>query len=189
MLGVTTRVRKVPPSQETLDSLGKYRTKREMVGHLAINPLRIERRIAILKANIIREMAMMRPMDRKLFIEKGPIDFVKDKENRKKYTITCSRCGEKVAYLWADNEQLDNWCDMHYLCWHDKKSWYGAMAIKIDPDGDKIGIECACGEDTRNFRGNRTMPPIQKQLLIEYGDKHRDLGKSTSKFIAIEDKK
>lgn len=177
------RVRKITPSGEALKGLG-LRTKREIVGHLAINPPEIERGIKLLKAKILREMAGMSAQERYEFAE-TPIDFVKDKGNRTKYWILCARCNDKVAYVWADNEKLDNWCDLHYLCWYNKTSWRGAMAINVSPVDGKLGIECACGEDTRDFRTSRTMAPIQKSLMIDYTMKHRDFGVPTSKFIAI----
>lgn len=182
--GEKIRVRKIEPSAEAIRGLG-LRKKRTIIGHLAINPPEIEQRIRLMKANILREMALMTPSDRALYTD-TPIDFVPDKENRKKYWITCGRCGDNVAYVWADNEKLDNWCDLHYVCWYDKKSWRGAMAINVSPVDGKLGIECACGEDTRDFRAARHIPPIQKQLLMDYTLKHRDFGGPDSTFVAVQ---
>lgn len=185
MLGKKFRVRKVNPSNDAIKALGKYRTKYEIVGHLAINPIEIEAKIRLMKANIMREMALMHPEERELFIAKGPIDFVKDKGRRKRFNVLCGKCGDKVAYVWAKNEKLEDWCDMHYVTWYDRESWHGAMAVNISPIDQGIGFECACGEDTRDFRTNRSMPPIQRNLMIEYSQKHRDFGKGTSAFVAI----
>lgn len=187
-MGRTKRVRKIPPSQEAIKSLG-LRTRREIIGHMAINPPEIEKQIRMLKANILRDMAMMHPREREEFIAKGPIDFVKDKRGRKRYDIYCTRCGEKTAYVYAKNEKLEGWCDLHYLCWYDQNSWYGAMAINVSPIDGHIGIECACGEDTRDFRTNRNMPPIQKKLMIEYSQKHRAFASKDSRFIAMPETK
>lgn len=182
--GIKSRVRKLPPSKEALKGLG-MRTHREIVGHIAINPPDIAKKYAFQKAEILREMSLMTAVDRERFIEKGPIDFVVDKDGRQKYELLCSRCGEKVAYLWARNEQLEDWCDLHYLCSYDKDSWKGALAINVSPIDGKLGVECACGEDTRDHRANRTLPPIAKRLMIEYSIKHRDFGNSNSRFAAI----
>lgn len=184
MLGKQTRVRKLPPSSEALRGLGLL-SKRTIVSHLSINPPEIERAIRSLKAKILREMALMASVERERFINEGPIDFVKDKGDRKKYTITCTRCGEKVATVWAMNDKLDDWCDLHYICWYNKHSWFGALTINVSPIDGQIGVECACGEDTRDFRNNHTLAPIQKQLMIEYTQRHRDFGKTTSRFIAV----
>lgn len=181
--GKKVRVRKVEPSAEAIRGLG-LRTKRIIIGHMAINPPEIEKGIRMLKARILREMAMMTPIERARFTEK-PIDFVADKENRKKYDIICTRCGEKVAYVWADNDKLENWCDLHYLCWYDKTTWYGARAINVSPIDGRLGIECSCGEDTRDFRAARGIPPVQRELLVNYILKHRDFGVPTSKYVAI----
>ncbi len=181
--GSKIRVRKIEPSGEAINGLG-LRTKRMIIGHMAINPPEIERGIKLLKANILREMAMMSAGDRMRFTE-VPIDFVKDKENKKKYWLICTRCEERVAYVWANNEKLDGWCDLHYVCWYDKTSWRGTMAINVSPIDGKLGVECACGEDTRDFRAARGIPPIQKALLIDYTLKHRDFGGPASKFVAI----
>ncbi len=182
--GVKVRVRKIPPSKEALKGLG-MRSQRSIIAHIAINPPEIARKIAVQKAEILREMALMSHVERERFIDKGPIDFVPDKGDRVKYDVFCSGCGEKVAYVWARNEKLDDWCDLHYICSYDKESWRGAMAINVSPIDGKIGIECACGEDTRDFRTSKHLPPIQKRLMIEYSMKHRHFGDSDSRFAAI----
>ena len=183
-LGVTNKVMKREPSKEAIRGLG-MRSKREIIGHMAINPPEIEFSIRMLKANILREMALMTPDERQVFTE-TPIDFVKDKGNRKRYEIKCVRCGDVVAYVWAENEKLENWCDLHYICWYNKSSWRGGRAINVAPIDGQIGIECCCGEDTRDFRAGKGMPPIQKSLMIDYTHRHRDFGLPTSTFIAVE---
>jgi hypothetical protein len=184
-MGEKTRVRRVPPSQEAIESLGEHHRKHTIIGHLAVNPREIEKEIRTLKSNILREMAAMSREQRDDFMNKGPIDFVKDKGNRKKYDILCGRCGEKVAYCWAENEKLDNWCDLHYICWFDKDSWRGALAVNVSPIDGHLGFECACGEDTRDHRANKTLAPIAKQLMVEYVMKHRDFAKPSSRFAAM----
>lgn len=183
--GKKSRVRRVTPSEEAIKGLGEYQTRNDIIGHIAINPPEIENKIRMQKTSILREMAMMGASQRREFIDKGPIDFW-DHANKKKYYIICRRCSEKTAYVWADNEALEGWCDLHYLCSYDKVAWYGAMAINVSPIDGKIGIECTCGEDTRDFRVNKTMPPIQKELMISYSQKHRGFGKNTSAYAAIQ---
>lgn len=182
--GKKIRVRRIPPSKEALRALGRKK-RIDIIGHIAINPPEIEKEIRMQKATILREMAMMNQAERKDFINKGPIDFAGDKRRKKRYYIYCTRCQEKIAYVWAKNEKLEEWCDLHYLCSHDRETWYGALAINVSPIDGKIGIECACGEDTRDYRANRSMPPIQKQLMIEYSQKHRKFGDANSTFLAI----
>lgn len=183
-LGKTIRVRKLPPSESALKGLG-MRTKREIIGHIAINRPEVEKDFRLEKATILREMALMKPADKLRFIEQGPIDFISDKGNRKKYEILCSNCGDKVAYCWASDDSLSDWVDLHYLTWYNAESWRGALAINVSPIDGKLGIECACGEDTRDFRAAPHMAPLQRQLMTEYSLKHRVFGTKESKFAAI----
>jgi hypothetical protein len=182
--GIKSRVRKIPPSLSAIKGLG-LRTKRVIVSHMPIEPPELQKKYAMKRAEILREMALMTAVDRERFIDKGVIDFVTDKGDRKKYDIFCSRCSEKVAYVWASNDKLDDWVDLHYICWYNKESWRGALSINVSPIDGKIGIECACGEDTRDFRTANYIPPIRKALLVEYSMKHRHFGDSNSKFAAI----
>ena len=83
--------------------------------------------------------------------------------NKNKYNIYCNKCNEHVADVAADNEHLDDWCDLHYISTSyidgdGSSKWKGALAINISPIDGKIGIECCCGNDTRDFRANSTLP-------------------------------
>lgn len=128
----------------------------------------------------------MHPEQIEQFIAKGPIDFLEDKGDRKKYHILCATCGDKVAYVWAKDQKLTDWADLHYICWYDRESWRGAMAINVSPVDGALGIECACGEDTREFRVNKTLAPIQRNLMSEYSLKHRDFATPDSRFVAVQ---
>jgi len=182
--GQKFRVRKIVPSSAAIKGLGA-RTKRVIVSHMPIEPRDLQKKFAMKRADILREMALMSAADREMFIDKGVIDFVTDKGDRKKYDIFCSRCSEKVAYVWAANDKLDEWVDLHYICWYNKESWRGALSINVSPIDGRIGIECACGEDTRDFRTAKHIPPIRRTLMIEYSLKHRQFGSPESKFAAI----
>lgn len=183
---IEPQIRIVLPSEEMRSKLTKHTKKQVVISKFPINPPKIEALIQRKKVRIMREVALMNAAERADFVAEAPLDFVDDKGNRKKFSINCTRCGEKVAYCFANNEALEDWVDLHYICWYDKKSWHGAMAVNISRIDGSLGFECACGEDTRDFRGNRTMPPIQKQLMVEYGMAHREFGKPTSKFIAVQ---
>jgi len=169
--GQKFRVRKIVPSSAAIKGLGA-RTKRVIVSHMPIEPRDLQKKFAMKRADILREMALMSAADREMFIDKGVIDFVTDK-------------GEKVAYVWAANDKLDEWVDLHYICWYNKESWRGALSINVSPIDGRIGIECACGEDTRDFRTAKHIPPIRRTLMIEYSLKHRQFGSPESKFAAI----
>lgn len=180
-------LRVVPPTKEAIEHLGND-TFKTVYGSLAINPPFIERSIAKQKAELVRSLALMQDKDRKHFL-KTPVDFVADKTGYKQYDIICARCGDAIANCWATDDTLEDWCDLHYMCWHDKNTWYGAMSVNVSKIDGKLGFECACGEDTRDWRMNKSLAPVVKQLLIEYSMKHRDFGKPTSKFVAIPRKK
>lgn len=184
MLGKEIEVRRVPPTKEAIKQLG-VRTRMELIGHVATNPMHIERQVALKKAEILRSMAMMNTAERIDFIAKGPIDFVEDKTGLQRYDINCVNCGEKVAYCWAKNDKLEGWCDLHYVSWYDEESWRGAMVVNVSPIDGALGFECACGEDTRDFRATNSLPPIQKRLMVDYILKHRGFGSKDSKFIAV----
>ncbi len=183
--GSKIKVQRAQPSKEAKRALG-LRSHIDIVGHIAINPPEIEHRYRLEKAKILRDMAEMLPAERIAFIARGPIDFVEDKTGLSRFEITCSTCGEKVAYCYAKNEKLEGWCDLHYLTWYDRTSWYGAATVNISPIDGKIGFECHCGEDTKDHRCTRGLPPVQRMLMIEYSMKHRAFGHSESKFIASE---
>lgn len=178
-------VRVVEPSKEAVKALNG-RTFRTIVGHLAINPPHLDRLHANEKAKIMRNMALMNIRERSAYIGKGPIDFIKDKQELgyKKYNVFCTTCGDKVGYCWAKDDTLKEWCDFHYVCKHDKKMWYGCLAANVSPIDGSLGFECACGEDTRDFRASKTLPPIQKQLMSEYSTKHRGFAHGNAKFYA-----
>lgn len=62
--------------------------------------------------------------------------------------------------------------------------WEGALAINISPIDGKLGIECACGQDTRDFRANATLPDEERAKLVKRSMQGRELGKQDSKFRA-----
>lgn len=109
---------------------------------------------------------------------------------KNKYKIMCTNCKEHVADVAADNSNLDNWCDLHYIStsYIDKNGaghWKGALSINISPIDGKIGIECCCGADTRDFRANSTLPGKVVKRKIEECSKGREFGNKDSKFKAI----
>lgn len=183
--GKKIKIRRISPSKEALEEL-KKRRKISIIGHLAINPRPIARKLIPQVAEIVRKMAVMDKIELQNFIDLGPVDFVENKVGLKKFRIKCATCGDDIAYCWAENDKLDNWCDLHYLSWYDKFSWRGCFVVNLSPVDGKLGFECVCGENTCEFRSNTSLPPIARQLMVEYSLKHRDFGNSESKFIAIE---
>lgn len=177
-----TEVRIMPPSKEALRSLG-MRSNRYILSPISINPVYIERQIATQKAKVMREVAMMNQMQRQLYLkEKSPIDFW-DHNGYSRYKITCGKCGDEIALVWAKDSRLQDWCDLHYLTKFDKTSWYGCVAVNVSPIDDQLGFNCACGEDTRDYRANKSLPPILKGLMMDYVKERRGFGHSKAAFL------
>lgn len=186
--GKKIELRVIKPSDEAIIALG-MRSKRTIVSPIAINRPSVEKRFGAEKATLLRKLAGMNPVQRREYLrENAPIDFVKDKSGYKKYKVTCARCGDEVAIVWATDKTLHDWVDMHYMQKHDEKTWYGCLVPSISQIDEELGFECCCGEDTRDFRGRTSLAPVLRGLAIEYSMKHREFNKPTSAFIAMEAK-
>lgn len=107
---------------------------------------------------------------------------VKQNTGYKRYKVVCNKCNRPQGYLYADSPKLNDWFDFHYVQWHYGKYWYGCFSPHISPITEKLHFECACGQDTRDFRANRSMPgPLAYEKELE-NRKGRDFGKADSKF-------
>lgn len=127
------------------------------------------------------KFAQMTDRQRKMMKEKmGVLNSPLDKKGMHKYDIHCNNCDELIAYVWGNNANLDKWCDLHYVQWTDGDYWYGCLTPNISPIDGKIGFECCCGEDTRDFRNNVRIGDIMKKDT----SLGREFGKKNSKFRA-----
>ena len=104
----------------------------------------------------------------------------------KKYKIICRRCKEVVGFVHSKDKKLSDWCNFHYVSRTDGKRWYGCFSPNISPIDGSLGIECACGNDTRDFRANTNLGPKEKERKIKETMKGREFGKRNSKFILKE---
>lgn len=182
--GKKVELRVVTPSGEAIKALG-MRSKRTIISPIAVNPISKEKHFAMEKAALLRSLARMSPVVRNVYLKQhAPFDFVKDKRGYKQYSVICARCGDQVATVWATDGTLKDWCDLHYICWHDENTWYGAMEVQISLIDEQLGFECACGEDTRDFRTAKSMSPVLRDLAANYSMKHREFNKPTSAFVA-----
>lgn len=109
----------------------------------------------------------------------------KDKSDMKRYRIYCSHCSSLVGELYATDRTLVDYCDFHYISEHDGEYWYGAFGVNISPIDGHIGIECACGNDSRDFRANGTLPEIIKQQKIKEASFGREFNKDHSRYKVI----
>ena len=101
------------------------------------------------------------------------------------YEVSCGKCKATVAYCYATDPSLSDWCDLHYVCEHDGKRWYGARTVNISPVDGKLSFECCCGNDTRDFRANRQLPEKITRRIEEKNRVGRELGKHNSRFIVL----
>lgn len=116
----------------------------------------------------------------------------------KKFEIICGECGEKVAEVSAVDKTLKDWCDLHYYSESRLKrikeeknykyvgKWFGCLGLQISPKDDKLGIECACGNDTRDFRVKSNLTGQELKAKLINNMEGRDFGLKNSKFILKE---
>jgi len=107
----------------------------------------------------------------------------------KQYEVTCKACKEIMGYCWATDSTLKDWREFHFVQWESKKKWHGCLTPHISPVTEQLCLECCCGQDTRDFRANTTLPSriiskIEKKNIVG-----RDFGNSDSKFLTKEIKK
>lgn len=110
----------------------------------------------------------------------------RDKSNLTRFKIICRECGELQAYLWATNSTLEDWCDCHYVQWHDGEYWHGCFTPHISPVTQRLCFECTCGNDTRDFTLNLTLPGSLAQQKEAQNKKGREYSKADSKFLVKE---
>jgi hypothetical protein len=110
------------------------------------------------------------------------VDCDRDKRGMNQYKIVCANCKEAVGIVYATDITLSDYCDLHYSCETDGDNWFGAMAMQLSPIDGAIGIECACGQDTRDFRANTTLSTEDMDKLQKEADKGKVFGKKDSKF-------
>lgn len=131
----------------------------------------------------------------------------RSKEGAIQYQIICNNCGEVVAECYSTDAKLKDYFDLHYISrselveevseveYVDKKGktkikkekqtvgyWQGCMVLNISPNDLAIGVECACGADSRDFRGNLTMPAKRVASLVNKTMRGRNFGLQNSQY-------
>lgn len=131
------------------------------------------------------KLAMANEKERRaLLATQSHITCPRDKTGMDYYEVSCRKCGEVQGYCWATDKTLKDWCDFHYVQWSDGQSWHGCFTPHISPITQELCFECSCGNDTRDFRANMTLPEKRSIELEEKNSVGRAFGKSDSKFIA-----
>lgn len=100
-----------------------------------------------------------------------------------KYGIFCKKCKELQGFVHAKNKFLDNWCNFHYRQWTDGENWYGCFSPHVSPITGKLCLECTCGQDTRDFSINKTLPGAIAYMKEQNNKIGREYGKNNSKFL------
>lgn len=112
----------------------------------------------------------------------GSLVCPRDKTFMKRYEVYCGNCGAIQGYCWATDATLKDWCDFHYAQWTDGSQWYGCFTPNVSPITEQLTLECTCGQDTRDFRANMTLPGAMAQRLEDSNKIGRDFGYKNSKF-------
>ena len=148
--------------------------------------------------------------------ENGPIRCPKSlEEGYKKYQIICAICGDLIGNVYLKDKDINSWCDLHYIneaklvtrkeIFHIEKinkkgikklvpikkdvqfgEWHGCMSPSISPLDGLLGFECACGNDTRDFRAKNNLTGFQLQTKLKENMIGREFFKDDSKFILKE---
>lgn len=131
-----------------------------------------------------RKMALENEEGRKRLLETTPfLTCPKDKTNMQRYEIVCTNCNDVQGYCYALNDNLDGWCDFHYVQWTKGDYWRGCLTPHISPVTQKLLFECCCGNDTRDFRPNMTLSKTQADKLEKSAMQGRELNQRNSKFV------
>lgn len=99
------------------------------------------------------------------------------------HEITCKACRKVQGYCLATNGTLRDWDEFHYTQRNDGKKWHGCMTPHVSPITSQLCLECCCGQDTRDFRANVTLP-LRIAIGIEEKNRvGREFGRFGSKFL------
>lgn len=201
------QILRVSTSQEETEFLQKAGLKeREIIGFFPVDRADCACQAGIKDLNI--KFSTMRPDEARAYkLKHKTFQCPVDSKKLKQFDIVCNNCDSLLGKCYASDESLSDWVDLHYYCKSilvlqkretgeiDKKGkkvletieasyWQGALAVNISPIDQKLGFECACGEDTRDFRANQSLPDIVKVKKIKESSKGRSFNEKDSKFIA-----
>jgi hypothetical protein len=122
------------------------------------------------------KLSMMTEKNRRQEIDRiGTLECPKNKKGMKKYQVRCRNCESILAYLYAKDKSLSDFCDLHYYAVYTLDSWMGCFTVNLNPYDGKLTFECSCGQDTREM--------MYKKIDNSVG---REFGKKNSKFLVEE---
>lgn len=120
---------------------------------------------------------------RSLLENKKFLECPKNKFGLSRYEIRCKKCNQVLGYCWASDSTLKDFCDFHYVQWTNGTQWYGCFTLQISPITQQLCFECACGEDTRDFRANMTLSSKLSEAHEKVNAVGREFGNKNSKFL------
>lgn len=131
-----------PVSSESIKALGKA-SKRFIYSKFTVD--RFDCECKARERDLFNKSASLSEIHHKEFLEVNTPIECRNILGKKKYSLSCPDCKEIVATLYASNQNLDNYANLHYVCWHDTKSWHGTFGVNVNPSTEEITIECCCG--------------------------------------------
>lgn len=171
-------------SRETYDRMKLLKVKKlEVYSFFPVDPFDCDCKdeIEIFK----KQLGEMTESQRKAKIESmGHFTCPKSKAGMERYEIRCNNCNQVQGYLWATDSSLKVWSDFHYVNWTDGNEWFGCLTPNISPITGELGIECACGYDTRDFRANMTLSPMEAVKMEDKNKEGRGFKGPDKKFTA-----
>lgn len=130
-----------------------------------------------------KKLAVMPPSEAKATMkEKKFLECPKSRVGYNRYEITCKNCSHILGYCYSKDSTLKDFFDFHYVSWTNGNYWYGCFTPSISPISQQLCIECTCGQDTRDFRANMTLPSETASMIEKSNSKGRDFGTKDSKF-------
>lgn len=108
----------------------------------------------------------------------------RDKKGMTRYKVLCTKCKQMQGFCYATDETLTDWCDFHYVQWTKGDYWRGCFTPHISPVTEQLCFECCCGNDSRDFRANATLPQKVAERMERVNSVGRNFGLNDSKFIA-----
>lgn len=129
------------------------------------------------------QIAQIQPEKRTDFLQNmGRFTCPRDKSKMIKKIITCRNCGQAQGSVWATDDKLTDWCDFHYYQWTDGNEWNGCLTPNVSIIDGHLGLECCCGYDTRDFRGNMSLSTRIAEDVEKSNAVGRRFGEPDSKF-------
>ena len=103
--------------------------------------------------SLLNQCSFLNNKQKQIFLDENTPIICKNIKNKKEYEIKCPKCKEIIAITHAKNKELNDYANLHYICWHNKISWYGTYGVNINPYNKEVTFECCCGykDNIKNF--------------------------------------